>query len=166
MICRSQEVGSDQTALRGDEEGAIQNVTGDLSDEHRGFLTILDNVPLLVDRPGAKSKLTGLSFNQEASQKELEGVRKMVQRRTSPRHSGGSESTAKNRSTSPGPKLKKAKSERGSIFNCLIFIEVFRELSKHTLYSAKLALKGAHDYFHIKFRPGAEAGSDINFGSA
>jgi hypothetical protein len=45
-ICRSQEVGqlSDQTSLPGGEEGAIQNVTGDLGDDHRGFLTILDNV--------------------------------------------------------------------------------------------------------------------------
>ncbi len=45
-ICRSQEVVqlSDQTASQGDEEGAIQNVTGDLSDDRRGFLTILDNV--------------------------------------------------------------------------------------------------------------------------
>ncbi len=45
-ICCSQEVGqlSDQTALRGGEEGAIQNVTGNLSDDRRGFLTILDNV--------------------------------------------------------------------------------------------------------------------------
>jgi hypothetical protein len=45
-ICHSQEVGqlSDQTALWGDEEGAIQNVTGHLSDDRRGFLTILDNV--------------------------------------------------------------------------------------------------------------------------
>jgi hypothetical protein len=41
-ICRSQEVGqlSDQTALQGGEEGVIQNVTGDLSDDRRGFLTI------------------------------------------------------------------------------------------------------------------------------
>ncbi len=45
-ICRSQEVGqlSDQTALQGGEEVAIQNVTGDLSDDRRGFSTILDNV--------------------------------------------------------------------------------------------------------------------------
>jgi hypothetical protein len=49
----------------------------------------------------------------------------------SPRRFGDSESTAKNISTSPGPTLKKAKNKRGSIFNCLIFIEVFRELSKH-----------------------------------
>jgi hypothetical protein len=43
-ICHSQEVSqlSDQTALQEGEEGAIQNVTGDLSDDHRGFLTILD----------------------------------------------------------------------------------------------------------------------------
>ncbi len=46
MICRSQGVCqlSDQTALRGDKEGAIQNVIGDLSDDCHGFLTILDNV--------------------------------------------------------------------------------------------------------------------------
>jgi hypothetical protein len=45
-ICRSQEVSqlSDQTALRADEEGVIQNVTGDFSDDRHGFLTILDNV--------------------------------------------------------------------------------------------------------------------------
>jgi hypothetical protein len=34
---------------------------------------------LLVGRPGVKSDLAGLSLNQEASQKELEGVRKMAQ---------------------------------------------------------------------------------------
>jgi hypothetical protein len=90
---------------------------------------------LLVGRPEEKSKLTGLSFHQEASQKELEGVQKMAQRRTSPRRSGSSKSAVKIRSTSPGPTLKKALNEHGSIFNCLIFIEVFRELSKHTTYS-------------------------------
>jgi hypothetical protein len=44
--CRFQEVGqlSDQTALRGDDEGAIQNVPGDHSDDCHSFLTILDNV--------------------------------------------------------------------------------------------------------------------------
>jgi hypothetical protein len=85
---------------------------------------------MLVYRSGAKSDLAGLSLNQQASQKELEGVRKMEHRRTSPRRSGDSESAAKNLSTSPGPTLKKAKNKRGSIFNCLIFIEVFWELSK------------------------------------
>ncbi len=42
-ICRSQEVGQlrDQTDLRGDEEGAIQNVTGDLSNDCRGFFNHL-----------------------------------------------------------------------------------------------------------------------------
>jgi hypothetical protein len=89
---------------------------------------------LLVGRPEAKSKLTGLSSHQEASQKELEGVRKMALRRTSPRRSGGSESAVKIRSTSPGPTLKKDLNERGSIFNCLLLIEVFRVLSKHTTY--------------------------------
>ncbi len=45
-ICHFHEVGKigDQTALRENEEGAIQNVTGDLSDDRRGFLTILDNI--------------------------------------------------------------------------------------------------------------------------
>jgi hypothetical protein len=63
---------------------------------------------LLVGGPGVKSDLTGLSLNQEASQKELEGVRKMAQRRTLQRRYGDSESAAKNISTSPGPKLKKS----------------------------------------------------------
>jgi hypothetical protein len=45
-ICHSQEVSQvgDQTALRENKEEAIQNVTGDLSDDRCGFLTILDNV--------------------------------------------------------------------------------------------------------------------------
>jgi hypothetical protein len=34
----------DQTALQENKEGAIQNMTGDLSDDRSGFLTILDNV--------------------------------------------------------------------------------------------------------------------------
>jgi hypothetical protein len=92
---------------------------------------------LLVGLPGVKSDLAGLSLNQEASHKELEGVQKMVQRRTLPRRSGGSESAAKTTSTSPGPKLKKAKNKRSSIFNCLTFIEVFRELGKHATYIGK-----------------------------
>jgi hypothetical protein len=42
-ICRSQEVSqlSDQTALQGDKEEAIQIVTGDLSDDCRGFFNYL-----------------------------------------------------------------------------------------------------------------------------
>jgi hypothetical protein len=88
----------------------------------------------LLAQPGVKSNLASLSLNQEASQKELEGVRKMAQRPTLPRHSGGSESSAKNTSTSPGPMLKKAKNKCASIYNCSLFIEVFLELSKHTPY--------------------------------
>jgi hypothetical protein len=76
---------------------------------------------LLVYRPGVKSDLAGLSLNQQASQKELEGVRKMAHRQKSPRRSGDSESAAKNISTSPGPMLKKAKNKCGSIFNDSIF---------------------------------------------
>ncbi len=34
----------DKTALRGEEEGAIQNVPGDHCDDRRSFLTISDNV--------------------------------------------------------------------------------------------------------------------------
>ncbi len=45
-ICHSKEDSqlSDQTVLRGDKEGAIQNVPGDHSDDRPGFLTISDNV--------------------------------------------------------------------------------------------------------------------------
>jgi hypothetical protein len=45
-ICCFQEVGqlSDQTALRGVDEGVIQNVPGDHSDDCHSFLTISDNV--------------------------------------------------------------------------------------------------------------------------
>ncbi len=50
----------------------------------------------------------------------------------------GSESAAKNISTSPGPKLKKAKNKCASVYNRSFFIEVFRELSKHTPYIVPL----------------------------
>jgi hypothetical protein len=73
---------------------------GCYSDDHHSFLTILDNAG---GRLWVKSELTGISINLKASQKELEGVRKMVLRRTSPRRSSGSMSTA----TSLGPTLKK-----------------------------------------------------------
>jgi hypothetical protein len=45
----------------------------------------------------------------------------MAQRRTLPMRSGGSESAAKNTSTSAGSTLKKAKNKQGSIFNCFNF---------------------------------------------
>ncbi len=104
-ICRSQDVSqlSDQTALRGDKERAIQNVAGDHSDDRRGFLTILDNV-LTVK---GSAELACLSLNQEASYKELEGIRKIARRRMSRRRSGGSESAVKNTLTSLGPTLKR-----------------------------------------------------------
>ncbi len=56
MICSSQEVGqvSNQTALRGDKEGVIQNVPGDHSDDRCGFLTILDNVLTVGDSAGGE----------------------------------------------------------------------------------------------------------------
>ncbi len=96
-------------ALWGDEEGAIENVSGDQSDNRHRFLTILDNVLTVGGHLGVKSELTGLNINQEASQKELEGVRKIAHWWTSPRRSGGSMSTAKNTLTSPGPTLKNYK---------------------------------------------------------
>jgi hypothetical protein len=45
-ICSSQEVSqvSYQAALRGEEEGAIHNVSGNHSDDRLSFLTILDNI--------------------------------------------------------------------------------------------------------------------------
>jgi hypothetical protein len=56
-ICRFQEVGqlSDQTALQGDEEGAIQNVPDDHSNDRHSFFTILDNV-LNVGGPAGGKK--------------------------------------------------------------------------------------------------------------
>jgi hypothetical protein len=56
----------------------IENVPGDCSDDCCGFLTILNNTLTVGCRLGVKSELTGLSINQEASQKEPEGVRKMA----------------------------------------------------------------------------------------
>ncbi len=57
-ICRFQEVGqlSDQTALQGDEEEAIQNVPGDHSDDRHSFLTIMDNVLNVGGSAGGKKQ--------------------------------------------------------------------------------------------------------------
>jgi hypothetical protein len=57
-ICRFQEVGqlSDQTALRGDEEGAIKNVPGDHSDDRHSFLTIWDNILNVGGLAGGKKQ--------------------------------------------------------------------------------------------------------------
>jgi hypothetical protein len=82
-------------------------MSGNQSDDCRRVLTILDNVLTVGGQLGVNSELTGLNINLEASQKELEGVRKIAWRRTLARRSGGSMSTAKNTSTSPGSKLKK-----------------------------------------------------------
>jgi hypothetical protein len=84
-------------------------VSGNQSNDRHRFLTILDNVLTVGGQLGVNSELTGLNINQEASQKKLEGVRKIARWQTLPRRSGGSMSTAKNISTSPGPKLKKIK---------------------------------------------------------
>jgi hypothetical protein len=72
----------------------------------------------LIGQPRAKRELTGLNLNQEASQKELERVRKMAQRQTLPRRSGGSKSIVKNISTSLDPTLKRAKNKCASVYKC------------------------------------------------
>jgi hypothetical protein len=57
-ICRFQEVVqlSAQTSLQGDEEGAIQNVPGDHSDDRQSFLTILDDVLNVGGSAGGKKQ--------------------------------------------------------------------------------------------------------------
>jgi hypothetical protein len=71
-------------------------VAGDHSNDCRGFLTILDNVLTVCETAGGKRELAGLSLNQEASQKELDGVQKMARRQMSSRRSSCSKSAAKN----------------------------------------------------------------------
>jgi hypothetical protein len=134
MICSSQEVGrvSNQTALRGDKEGVIQNVPGDHSKDRHGFLTILDNVLTVGESAGGEERAGRPEPQSGCLLGAGEGV-KMVQQQTSLRCSGSSKSVAKNISTLPGPTLKKNINERASIYNCF-FNEVFRELCKHTLY--------------------------------
>ncbi len=53
-------------------------MAGNHSVDRRGFLMILDNVLTVCETAGGKRELAGLSLNQEASQKELDGVQKMV----------------------------------------------------------------------------------------
>jgi hypothetical protein len=96
-------------------------VSGNHSNDRRGFLTIFDNVLTVGGQLGAKSELAGLSLNQKASHKELEVVQKMAQWRTLLRRSGGSKSAANNISTLPGPTLKKPKSKHASIYNLFFY---------------------------------------------
>ncbi len=44
----------DQTALQGDEEGAVENMQGDHSDDRSGLLPILDYVLTVSDSAGGK----------------------------------------------------------------------------------------------------------------
>jgi hypothetical protein len=74
-ICSSQEVGqvSNQTALREDKEGAIQNVPGDHSDNRHGFFNILDNV-LTVGGSASGEEQAGRPQPQPGGPWKLEGV--------------------------------------------------------------------------------------------
>jgi hypothetical protein len=71
-------------------------VAGDHSNDCRGFLMILDNILTVCETAGGKRELAGLRLNQEASQKELDGVQKMARRQMLSRCSSGSKSAAKN----------------------------------------------------------------------
>ncbi len=58
---------SDQMASLGDEEGASQDIWGSCSEDHRGSITIIDNVLTLGELAGGKSNLAGLTLAQKAS---------------------------------------------------------------------------------------------------
>jgi hypothetical protein len=64
-----------------------------------------------------KSELAGLTLTQEVSWKELKGVRKMVQRRTSLRCSGCDESAARSTIRSLAVKVIKAKNRKRPNYN-------------------------------------------------
>jgi hypothetical protein len=88
-------------------------VPGDHSDDRHGFFTILNNV-LTVGRLARGKKRAGRPQPQSGGLPEKAG-------------GGAKNGTAANIAT---------------IYNCLIFIDVFRELSKHTLYT-----KGSYGAF-------------------
>ncbi len=115
-------------------------MTGDHRDDRRGILTIVDNVLTVNGSARGKERACRPHSQSGGLPKKLEGVRKMAWRQTLLRHSGGSESAAKNTLTLLGPTLNKAKNKCGSIFICFIFIEVFRELSTHSV-SAPLGIE-------------------------
>jgi hypothetical protein len=133
-ICRFQEVGqlSDQTALQGDEEGAIQNVPGDHSDDCHSFLTISDIVLNVSGLAGGKKQASrhqpqsgGLPVGAGGGKKNdapanfAEALRQWLE-------------CCKRYINMAGSRLKKAKNKCASIYNCSLFIEIFRKLSKHT----------------------------------
>ncbi len=82
---------------------------GDHSDEHCGFLTILDNVLTVGRSAGGKKQASQYQPQSGGLPVGAGGGTKMAWRRTSPRHSCSSWSAAKNTSTSPSPTLKKLK---------------------------------------------------------
>ncbi len=55
----------DQTALQGDEEGAVKNVLGAHSDDRCGCLTILDNVLDVCDTARGEEQAGCLTRTQE-----------------------------------------------------------------------------------------------------
>jgi hypothetical protein len=93
------------TEGQGHEEGASLDMRGIHSYFRRCFFTILGIV--LTVGESAKAKLSSLTFTQEASLNDWEGVQEKAWRRTSPRRYGGDTSTAKSASRSAmGPSKK------------------------------------------------------------
>ncbi len=81
-----------------------------------------------------KSELAGLTLTQEASLKELKGVRKMPQRLNSPMRSGGDKSAARTTLRSLVAILIKAKNRKCLTLSGFSFIGIVRVRSKHTSY--------------------------------
>ncbi len=82
-------------------------MSGDHSDNCLGFLTILDNDLTFEKSAGGKEAKTGLSLNQEASQKELEGTLKWLDSELHRGALAAVKAPAKNILRSLGPKLKR-----------------------------------------------------------
>ncbi len=81
------------TEDQGHEEGASLDMRGVHSYFRRCFFAILGII--LTVGESAEAELSGLTFTQEASLNDREGVREKEWRRTSPRRSGGDTSAAK-----------------------------------------------------------------------
>ncbi len=120
------------TALRGDAEGAIEQVRG------------VRWSPWLFDHLGQPSHCWCIGRGQRASWPALPSPRRTPRRswrrvcktrwQTSPRRSGGNKSAVRSVWRLPKTILRKDKNTKWPIYNCFFIIVVFWVLYKHTVY--------------------------------
>jgi hypothetical protein len=119
------------TEGQGHEEGVSLDMRSVHSYFRRCFFAILGII--LTVGESADAELSGLTFTQEASLNDREGVREKAWRRTSPRRSGGDTSAA-SIAICNGPVKKKLRSKVHRSYYCFLFTSAVQVVSIPTPY--------------------------------